>query len=121
QRRRDPEATASFPLTGRVRSPRPSLTQSAGAQGRRKRRSASLPLAQAVDDLADRVELEVRVLLAEFLDGLVGRDVAAAERTELAADLVVADALFAQEVVLGEEAVHVRRDEAAERVGVCRC
>ena len=38
-----------------------------------------LPVAKAVDDLADRVELEVGVFQAKLLYGLVGRDFAFAE------------------------------------------
>ena len=47
--------------------------------------------AEAVHDLADRVELEVGMLLAQLFDGLVRRHVVAAEGLELLPDLVVAD------------------------------
>lgn len=77
---------------------------------------SGLAFAEAVDDLPDRIELEVCVLLAKLLDCFVSGNSALSHGAKLLTDVVIPDRLLTQQIVLIEEGIDLIADQSLEGV-----
>ena len=81
---------------------------------------AFLTLTQSINDLADRIELEVRVLLPQLFDRLVGGNAVLSHRTKLLPDVIVSDRFLAEQLVLVENRVDLISDQTLQRISMLK-